>query len=196
MTTIYFVRHAKPDYQNHNDRLRELTEKGLEDSRSVTAFLSDKKIDLILSSPYRRAIDTIKNFADKNEMPILIVDDFRERKVDTAWIDDFESFCKSQWEDFNFKLPGGESLKEVQSRNIQSLKKILQKYKGKNIVIGTHGTSLSTIIHYFNPAFGYENFQEIRNFMPWILQFDFFANDFISMREYRLYKNLWRKISP
>ena len=75
MTTIYFVRHAKPNYQNHNDRLRELTEKGLEDSRSVTAFLSDKKIDLILSSPYRRAIDTIKNFADKNEMPILIVDD-------------------------------------------------------------------------------------------------------------------------
>ncbi len=196
MTTIYFVRHAKPDYQNHNDRLRELTEKGLEDSRSVTAFLSDKKIDLILSSPYRRAIDTIKNFADKNEMPILIVDDFRERKVDTAWVDDFESFCKSQWEDFNFKLPGGESLKEVQSRNIRALKKILQKYKGKNIVIGTHGTSLSTIIHYFNPAFGYENFQEIRNFMPWILQFDFFANDFISMREYRLYKNLWRKISP
>ena len=58
MTTIYFVRHAKPDYQNHNDRLRELTEKGLEDSRSVTAFLSDKKIDLIFSSPYRRAIDT------------------------------------------------------------------------------------------------------------------------------------------
>ena len=196
MTTIYFVRHAKPNYQNHNDRLRELTEKGLEDSRSVTAFLSDKKIDLILSSPYRRAIDTIKNFADKNEMPILIVDDFRERKVDTAWVDDFESFCKSQWEDFNFKLPGGESLKEVQSRNIRALKKILQKYKGKNIVIGTHGTSLSTIIHYFNPAFGYEDFQEIRNFMPWILQFDFFANDFISMREYRLYKNLWRKISP
>ena len=196
MTTIYFVRHAKPDYQNHNDRLRELTEKGLEDSKSVTAFLSDKKIDLILSSPYRRAIDTIKNFADKNEMPILIVDDFRERKVDTAWVDDFESFCKSQWEDFNFKLPGGESLKEVQSRNIRALKKILQKYKGKNIVIGTHGTSLSTIIHYFNPAFGYEDFQEIRNFMPWILQFDFFANDFISMREYRLYKNLWRKISP
>ena len=184
MTTIYFVRHAKPDYQNHNDRLRELTEKGLEDSRSVTAFLSDKKIDLIFSSPYRRAIDTIKNFADKNEMPILIVDDFRERKVDTAWVDDFESFCKSQWEDFNFKLPGGESLKEVQSRNIRALKKILQKYKGKNIVIGTHGTSLSTIIHYFNPAFGYEDFQEIRNFMPWILQFDFFANDFVSMREY------------
>ena len=196
MTTIYFVRHAKPNYQNHNDRLRELTEKGLEDSRSVTAFLSDKKIDLILSSPYRRAIDTIKNFADKNEMPILIVDDFRERKVDTAWIDDFESFCKSQWEDFNFKLPGGESLKEVQSRNIRALKKILQKYKGKNIVIGTHGTSLSTIIHYFNHSFGYENFQEIRNFMPWILQFDFFANDFVSMREYRLCKNLWREIFP
>lgn len=192
MTTVYFVRHAEPDYSNHNDRLRKLTPKGLEDSRSVTSFLSDKKIDRIFSSPYRRAIDTIKDFADKNKMPIHIVDDFRERKVAAAWIDDFESFCKSQWDDFNFKLSGGESLAEVQSRNIQALKKILQKYKGKNIVIGTHGTSLSTIVHYFDPDFRYEDFQEIRDLMPWILRFDFLSDNFVSMREYRLYKNLWR----
>ena len=27
-TTIYFVRHAEPNYDNHDDRLRELSEKG------------------------------------------------------------------------------------------------------------------------------------------------------------------------
>ena len=28
MTTIYFVRHAEPNYMNHDDMLRELTKKG------------------------------------------------------------------------------------------------------------------------------------------------------------------------
>ncbi len=41
MTTIYFVRHAEPNYENHNDRERELTEIGLLDSKKVTKYLSD-----------------------------------------------------------------------------------------------------------------------------------------------------------
>ncbi len=36
MTKIYFVRHAQPNYNNHDDRLRELTPKGLEDRKKVT----------------------------------------------------------------------------------------------------------------------------------------------------------------
>lgn len=35
MTTVYFVRHAEPNYNNHDDELRELTEKGLEDRKLV-----------------------------------------------------------------------------------------------------------------------------------------------------------------
>ena len=31
ITTVYFVRHAEPNYNNHDDRLRELSEKGMED---------------------------------------------------------------------------------------------------------------------------------------------------------------------
>ena len=36
MTKIYFVRHAQPNYNNHDARLRELTPKGLEDRKKVT----------------------------------------------------------------------------------------------------------------------------------------------------------------
>lgn len=28
MTNVYFVRHAQPNYENHDDLTRELTEKG------------------------------------------------------------------------------------------------------------------------------------------------------------------------
>ncbi len=64
MTTVYFVRHAAPNLHNHDDLTRELTEQGLQDRKQVTAFLRDKGIDVIFSSPYKRAVDTIKEFAD------------------------------------------------------------------------------------------------------------------------------------
>ena len=63
MTNIYFIRHAEPNYENHDDTLRELTAKGLKDRKLVTAFLSDKNIDVVISSPYKRAYDTVYDFA-------------------------------------------------------------------------------------------------------------------------------------
>ena len=67
MTTVYFVRHAEPNYENHDDMTRVLSEKGLRDRRLVTAFLMDKDIDAVLSSPYKRAVDTVRDFAEKRE---------------------------------------------------------------------------------------------------------------------------------
>ena len=148
MTTVYFVRHAQPNYENHDDMLRELTPKGMEDRKLVTKFLEDKKVDLVLSSPYKRAADTVRDFADTNGLKIGIVEDFRERRIDSVWIEDFNSFCKKQWDDFSYKLSDGESLAEVQERNIAALNKVLEEHAGKTIVVGSHGTALSTIINY------------------------------------------------
>lgn len=173
MTRVYFVRHAEPNYSNHDDALRELSPKGMRDRKLVTEFLKDKKIDVVISSPYKRAIDTIRDFADSHGFEIEIIDAFRERKVDSGWIEDFNAFAKKQWEDFTFKLSDGESLQEVQARNLTGLRFVLDTYAGKNIVIGSHGTALSTIIHYYCRWFGYDDFQKIKNVMPWIVEFVF-----------------------
>ena len=175
MTTVYFVRHAEPNYENHSDSLRELSPRGLESRKVVTAFLTNKNIEIALSSPYKRAIDTIKQFTDYVGLEIELLDSFRERKVG-SWIEDFTSFSKRQWDDFSFKLPDGECLKEVQERNISALQEILKRYKGKNIVIGSHGTALSTIINYYDNTFGYNDFEKIKDKMPWIVQFVFDDN--------------------
>lgn len=177
MTTIYFVRHAEPNYENHDDLLRELSPKGLEDRKLVTAFLQDKKIDIAISSPFKRAIDTIKDFTDKAGLEIQIIDDFRERKIDSVWIEDFNAFARNQWTDFSYKLSDGECLGEVQTRNIASLKAVLEQYKGKHIIVGSHGTALSTIINHFEPSFGYADFERIKRKMPWIVEFVFDEND-------------------
>lgn len=131
MTTVYFVRHAEPNYNNHDDMSRELSNKGLQDRKLVTKFLLDKHIDVVLSSPYKRAIDTVVDFAETVNLEIETVEDFRERRVDNEWIADFNSFCKKQWEDFKYKLTDGETLEEVQSRNIKALNKVLEIYDGK-----------------------------------------------------------------
>lgn len=84
MTTIYFVRHAEPNYENHADAFRELSTKGMQERKLVTQFLSDKRIDVVLSSPYKRATDTVLDFADTYGFEIKTIDDFRERKVDSV----------------------------------------------------------------------------------------------------------------
>lgn len=187
ITVVYFVRHAEPNYENHDDMTRELSAKGLKDRKLVTKFLMDKNIQIVLSSPYKRAVDTVREFAEKKEMNIDIIDGFRERKVDSLWIEDFNSFCKKQWEDFEYKLSDGECLKEVQDRNILALKNIVEKFKGKNIVVGSHGTALSTIVNYYDKKFGYSDFNEIRQLMPWVVKFVFDEETCVDIQKYNLF---------
>jgi len=68
---------------------------------------------------------TVETFARKANLKIRTIDDFRERKVDDAWIKPFEEFTGKQWADFSYKLPAGESLSEVQNRNIAALQRVL-----------------------------------------------------------------------
>lgn len=188
MTKVYFIRHAEPNYNNHNDALRELSPKGTKDRKLVTEFLKDKQIDVVLSSPYKRAVDTVRDFADSEGMEINLIHDFRERKVDSGWIEDFTSFAKMQWEDFTYKLSDGECLQEVQTRNVSALQQALKKYAGKNIAVGSHGTALSTITNYYDPSFGYAGFEKIKDKMPWIVEFVFDeGKKCIMTREHELY---------
>ncbi len=187
MTTIYFVRHAEPNYNNHNDAQRELTPKGLQDRELATDFLSDKNIDVVLSSPFKRSVDTIKPFANNFNLNITLIDDFKERRVDSVWIEDFKAFSINQWNDFTYKYHDGETLGEVQKRNISALHEVLKNYKNKNIVVGSHGTALSTIINYYDNSFGYEDFNKIKALFPWIVKFTFDDNSLVSIDKIDLF---------
>ncbi|MDR0272182.1 MAG: histidine phosphatase family protein [Clostridiales bacterium] len=190
MTTIYFIRHAEPDRSSGEDATYSLTEKGLSDCAFVTEFLRDKKIDTVLSSPFKRSSDTVRDFAESFGLPIILIDDFRERKISESlgWISDFETYSRNQWSDFNFKLENGECLSEVQSRNIRALEDVLKQYSGKNIVIGTHGTALSTIINYYDKTYVFENFWEMAHIMPWVVKMEFNKNGCFGMEKIDLFQ--------
>lgn len=190
MTTIYFVRHAQADNSVRVGRIRPLTPKGLADRRLVTAYLSDKSIDAVLSSPFRRAIDTVAEFAKKSGLEIETVEDFRERKSDSDMRKDhpeFTAFLEHQWADFQYTCSDGESLAQVQLRNLDALNTVLTKHRGQNLVIGTHGTALATILQAYDPAFGFADFMEMLDFLPWIVKMTFDGNACTGMEKIDLF---------
>lgn len=182
-TTVYLIRHAEPNYENHDDFLRELTQKGLQDSQELVNVFKDISIDVVYSSPYKRAVDTVKPLADDRHLKIILQNDLRERKITDQWIDDFAGFTERQWQDFSYKLAGGESLAEVQKRNISTLQEILSQQSGRTIVIGTHGTALSTIINYYHQQFCLEDFQRVKHIFPWCIKMTFDGLTHLSTKE-------------
>ena len=187
MTSIFYIRHAEPDWTVHDDQSRPLTAKGLKDCQLVTEFLQDKNISVVLSSPYKRAVDTVSPFAKGRGLDVQLIEDFRERAISSVWIDDFAEFVSKQWEDFSYKLADGESLGEVQRRNVAALKEAVRQYKDKNIVIGGHGTALSTLINYYDDTYGHKEFETMGRIFPWVVRMDFDDNGFVKMEKINLF---------
>ena len=179
---LYFVRHAESDHTIREDAIRPLTPQGRKDALKVTAALKDKGITKVYSSPYARAVDTVSDLAETLGVDIVTVDDLRERAAG-GWVEDFPTYAQTQWADFSHKNPGGESLREVQDRNMQAVRTIIEDNLGSSVVIGTHGTALSTIMNHFNPDFGYDGFYRIIDRMPYILCFTLERTNLISVTE-------------
>ncbi len=173
MTEVYFVRHAQSDNTVRDDRSRPLTDEGMNDTRSVAELLKSRNVGFIASSPYIRAIDTVGLYSLWTGLDVNIYEDLRERSAGGWHGDRFFDFIQKQWADFDYRIEGGECLREVQERNIRVLKKLLAEHDGENLAVITHGTALSTMLNYYYPRFDFESFRKIVNFMPFVIRLDF-----------------------
>ena len=187
-TSIYFIRHAQADNSVHDSPNRPLTAKGMADCALVTEFLWDKDIEAVLSSTYKRAVDTVADFADKKGLAVETVAGFHEQ-VFSRWLEEtaFWSFVERQWQDFSYTEPGLESLAAVMERNIATLEGVLEKYRGRTIAIGTHGVALSMIIRHFDPTYGHEDFMAMVDLLPWVVRADFNDNGCMGMKKIDLF---------
>lgn len=152
MKTIYFMRHSeplKPISINNKDSLQIQNEKWgltingekLAEKKSQLNELAN--FDMVISSNYVRAISTAKYFTKDK---LFIDDNFGERKFGiNNWDELPKDFGKKQFDDFNYKLPNGESINEVIEREYNSLINILNNYHDKKILIVGHSTALASL---------------------------------------------------
>ena len=192
MTKVYFVRHAQPDFAWEDDRTRPLTAEGKADSKVVVEFLKDKQIDVFYCSPYLRSVDTIADTALYYEKEIITDERLREREKGPNG-NGRDMLCK-RWADLDYHEVGGESIHMAQERNVAVLQDILHVNQGKNIVIGTHGTALSSILNYYDATFGCDDFWRIVDWMPYIIELDFEGMKLVGRTEHvHVYKEFHSK---
>lgn len=182
MTRVYFVRHAQPDHGWEDTRTKPLTEEGKKDSQVVTEFFRGMEIDSFYCSPYKRSLDTISGAAALFGLDIITDERLRER--DYGLDGNAPGMFEKRWSDHDFHEENGESLSMVQERNIEALTEILRANKDKSIVIGTHGTALSTILNYCDPGFALDDFLRIIDWMPYIIELDFEDERLVSKTEH------------
>ena len=182
MTKIYFVRHAQPEHAWEDDRTRPLTGEGKKDSAIVFEFLKDKHIDAFYSSPYKRSMDTIADSVDFFGKDIITDEDLREREKGENGNN--HGMFHKRWADHNYHEEGGESIAMVQKRNMRALTEILRDNIDKEVVVGTHGTALSTILNFYDKSFGCDDFLRIVDRMPYVIELDFEGDKLVGKVEH------------
>ena len=156
MKTIYFVRHSKPINVNNdfnNDSIQERNEKRIlsveGEQIAFNWFNNDEFNDIgeVYSSNYVRAIGTAKYLAEKNNIKVVIVPEFGERKIGIESWDEYpKDFEIHQFNDNDYKLENGESLNEVRERELNALNYILNNSKSDKIAIVFHSTAMMTLL--------------------------------------------------
>ena len=164
-TTVYLLRHAEsrssatvkqPDWP--------LTDLGKQQARDLVPILAKLGIDHVYTSPYLRAVETAKPFADFSSKPLRIHDDLREQH--SLWVDSVEEFIeqmRKRWEDFNFAPPGGESNAECQLRIVNAVRNIVGGHPGSTLLVSSHGKAISLLLNSIHSSFNFERSMAMKN---------------------------------
>lgn len=172
ITTIYMVRHAESPYDDGNERTRGLTAKGKMDVDKVTKILIGEGIDIIISSPYSRAVLSVEGLAAHLNLEIETFEDLRERHFASGEIIDLMSNIRHHFYNFEYTLPGGESNADCQNRSVSVLNTILKQHQGKKIAIGTHGLVMTLMMNYFDSNYGLEFLDQLKKPDIYKMQFE------------------------
>lgn len=156
---IYLVRHCKA---NGQEATASLTEEGLLQSERLADSFFDKNIEFIISSPFERAIASIRPFSNRMGLHIHIEDRLRERVLSANDLPDWMDQLKETFDDLDLKLHGGESSREAMDRGVEVIKQLFNREENR-IVVVTHGNLMSLILKHYDQSIGFEEWQALSN---------------------------------
>jgi 2,3-bisphosphoglycerate-dependent phosphoglycerate mutase len=188
-TVVYLVRHGESPKNDRNERTRGLTAQGMLDAHQVKLLLKSEAIDVFVSSPYERAVLTIKELARSLGKKIIRFEDLKERMFtpenQPLSKEELAALLKRSFHDPKYTLPGGESNEACQRRAVRVLLEIVNTYQGKKIAIGTHGAVMTLMMGYFDGSYNL-NFL-LQTSKPDLYRLDFDGLKLINVR--RLWPN-------
>jgi len=157
MTIVYLIRHGETDwniqgrYQGQADP--PLNSAGIAQSEELAALLAGEKIDLIYSSPLKRALQTAEILSRRLSVEVILdprlveihQGDWQTRlrsEIEVLYPKLLNDWETSPWE---VSPPGGESLAEVQRRVKAAMDDILEHHPRQRIAIVSHRIPIALI---------------------------------------------------
>ena len=131
-----------------------LTDLGLQQAASAAAGIAERgRIDLVLTSPLRRAWQTARAVAERTGAPLATDDDLVETdfgswegmtfaEVMARWPDEMAAWMAAA----DAAPPGGESFASVAERASAALDRLLTAHQGETVVVVSHVTPIKTIV--------------------------------------------------
>jgi broad specificity phosphatase PhoE len=157
MTELILIRHGETDwnvegrYQGQADP--PLNRAGLDQARLLAKELRDVHLDVLYTSPLRRALQTAQILADRLNVPLHLEPrlmeihqgDWQGRLRAEISARYPELFRRWETEPWQVTPPGGEHLSDVQARVYQAVGDMLARYRGNRIGVVAHRVPIALI---------------------------------------------------
>lgn len=178
MTHLFLVRHGETDYNlkgivQGRGVDTPLNDKGLAQAQALARRFANERIEAVYSSPLTRALQTAKCVAEACQIQGIPTDpDLEEmswgkfegqsqsEELSAAFAD-----MKKRWHDgeHDFHVEKGESLRQVQSRGVNAVHRIIEAEPGKRVLVVAHGRFLRILLASLLDEYGIKRMEELEH---------------------------------
>lgn len=166
MNRLYWVRHGESvvnitKEMSHRLVDKPLTAKGVIQAQQTADYFEDKDIDAIYCSPLKRAQETADIIAERLELPVIPLENFREINIGdlerrppdaNGWALHMQIVLSWMAGYRTARFPGGEDGFELSERILTGLRTILPQNGNAAILVVGHGGSFVSVLQDFCPA--------------------------------------------
>ncbi|MCM1040459.1 MAG: phosphoglycerate mutase family protein [Ruminococcus sp.] len=164
---FYFVRHGETDYTERNSKIYQgfgvnlagLSETGI---RQIQNTAKDERLqdaDIILSSPYTRAVQTAAILSREIHAPIVVETNLHEWLANKNYVYEDDETAEQAYADYQFyrgDYPENEEPVWEDARSMQErILNVLKKYLGYNkVIVAGHGMMIQAVTGREHPECG------------------------------------------
>lgn len=150
MTSVLLVRHASsvpPTTGGPNEWLRPLTAQGYEQAETLVQELVSQGPTRFVSSPYKRAVDSVAPAAAAARLPVVLDPELREWVSGMPAKPDWQREYRRAWENPHSATGPGESHAELQARALRAFEHLVSQASAEDVlVLSSHGTWISRLL--------------------------------------------------
>jgi len=155
---LFLIRHGETDW-NREGKVQgfcdvELNGLGLRQAEAIASSLRGEDVRAVYSSTLKRALETARLIAKVHGLSVTTDDRLKELNQgvlegltsERMWAE-YESLLK-RWreEPATLRMPGGESMQELQDRCWDFVQALVQKHLDETVVIVAHGFAIRAIL--------------------------------------------------